>query len=164
MPVFVLHHASWKLCVCWYLRFAALLSQHRLVQAIVLHGLHSPAGRNKSVSLECFPTRNSAKWASLPVFHHCSPTISIAETVYGLDIDMGLFTRKLVRQCDHPTVLQHNTAARQFGVQSGTRSTCNSSSLLARNSMTTSKRSVVYSTFLLRIPARSFAEHCVLWC
>jgi hypothetical protein len=48
------------------------------------------------------------KWISLPVFHHSSPTISIAETVYKMHVGV-FFVCKRVRLLT-TTILQQNTA------------------------------------------------------
>jgi hypothetical protein len=78
----------------------------------------------------------SAKWISLPAFHHGSPTISNAETVYDMHIPV-LLTCKRVRHLGYDrTATQHSYTSLVY-VQAGTRS-CYSSS----GSITASNRRI----------------------
>jgi hypothetical protein len=103
MLFFVLHHAFWELCIYLFLCFPALLPKHRVVRAIVHYVLLSRVlfvspRHSAAYYLECLAMWNPAKWTSLQSFLHSSTDISIAETVYGLYVDIDLlFTCELVR-------------------------------------------------------------------
>jgi hypothetical protein len=82
IPVSSLHQSSWKLCIYFYLSFSELLPEHHLLQADIVHILHSLVGSNQSLAKFCahseiFAMWNSVKKIELPVFHHSSLTISL---------------------------------------------------------------------------------------
>jgi hypothetical protein len=71
-----------------YLGFGALLPEHPHLHAVVHHILHSLVGRNLAPSSFVYVLQCSAMWTLLLLFHHSSPTISIAETVYEMYIHL----------------------------------------------------------------------------
>jgi hypothetical protein len=122
--VSVVHQSSWKFSM--YLYFIALLPEHHLHHAIIVHIQHLLMGRNKSSSEFCahsqmFCNLEFVKWILLLVLHHSSPTISIAETIYRMHVGI-FFICKIVRHfnCRH-TATQHSHSSLD-SVQEGTSS------------------------------------------
>jgi hypothetical protein len=92
----VLYQSSWKFYTYLHLGFTALLPHHHH-HAITVQILHSLVGRN---ILKCFMMWSSAVWILLLVFHHSSPTISIAKTVYQMYVGI-FFIYKCLRHSEY---------------------------------------------------------------
>ena len=91
-PVSVIHQTSWKFCVFLYLGFTVTLP-NRLLNATVVHFLHLLVGKmslhqRSGYILKCLEIWNSVNWMLLPVFHHITPTTSVAETTYEMHVSI----------------------------------------------------------------------------
>jgi hypothetical protein len=90
VPVTVLYQLSWKFFVCLYLGFAALQPEHRLpTPSFCIRSWEGSSLPQSSVYVfKGFAMWNSARWILLPVFRHSSPTVSIAESVHKMHVNV----------------------------------------------------------------------------
>jgi hypothetical protein len=86
-------------------------AKYNFLHAVVVHvciweGNSFP--ENTEYVLKCFVMWNSAKWIPLPIFHHNSPTISIAETVYDMHVRVFFICKCVWRFNYDCTATQHS--------------------------------------------------------
>jgi hypothetical protein len=88
------------------LGFVSLLPEHHLLHGYVTMCFPSnEVGGSPRNSLYAF--KYSAMWLELPVFHNSSPTISIVESIYEIQVGV-FFICNSVGRFDYPGILQHS--------------------------------------------------------